>query len=427
MWHTSDGDRVLSGKERTLFVHGAARLLDQLLEEARDQERAADVAVETGVDQFDRLEVDARIVLLRDVVAALTDPDVHAPDLTAANEAAVYAVFRFLSTEVKSEIALEADHLSGDPELEAPFLSLGNNPFYWRKMILAAYLEEVGPDDAEEENLDPACGDADEWNIKLEALADGILWDRDWEIEQIMDAPPDAAGAIKERMGIAPDYFVDAPGEPDVARVREAADFVRGLARADLADEEHAKVTLRYGPEGLAGIEYADAELQARHGHAGDAEEGLVQEVDVVLPLLLAEDAAKMLARIDAASAQSGRYWEARRARERLCHELHGHLPEEWRGRFWKRFDIAPGISVERDYGGTSVEFDLEKFAGVKLEGDARDAAEAAAEGLKTFLANLVSDPDYDFADEAVRRALVQTAEEMIGEFAGVEEGPAAE
>ena len=100
MWRTVCGDRVLVGKERSLFVHAAASLLDYLLDDEDDEI--------TGVPQFDRLEPNTRIVLLRDVVQALTDPTMPIPELTALNEAAVHAVFEFVRGEVGMEIECEA-------------------------------------------------------------------------------------------------------------------------------------------------------------------------------------------------------------------------------------------------------------------------------------------------------------------------------
>src|SRR5262245_15594031 len=147
VWRTSSGERVLAGKERTLFVHAAATLLDCLLEEARD-ESVAGCAWHTGVALFDGAEPQARIPLLGDVVQALTDPAVPTPKLTAANEAAVHAVFRFLRGEVEMEIDCEGYRRGQEPGLDNPSFLLGDDPLYWRKLVLAAYLEARGPVDA---------------------------------------------------------------------------------------------------------------------------------------------------------------------------------------------------------------------------------------------------------------------------------------
>lgn len=56
VWRTSCGERVLEDKERSLFVHATACLLDHLLEEANDDAPDPDSAWHTGVAQFDHLE-----------------------------------------------------------------------------------------------------------------------------------------------------------------------------------------------------------------------------------------------------------------------------------------------------------------------------------------------------------------------------------
>jgi hypothetical protein len=203
VWPTSGGERVLDGKERTLFVHAAAALLDYLLDEARE-ESEEECAWHTGVALFDRTEPQARIMLLRDVVQALTDPAVPTPKLTAVNEAAVHAVFRFLRDEVNMEIDCEGYCRGQEPELDGPSFLLGNDPFYWRKLVLAAYLEGRGPadpSDGGEETLSHACTDLEEWDLQLECLADHILWDRDWELEESLDLPPRQARAVKRLAG----------------------------------------------------------------------------------------------------------------------------------------------------------------------------------------------------------------------------------
>src|SRR5262245_33317569 len=73
VWRTPSGDRVLGGKERSLFVHAAACLADQLWEDAGHPDSDSDAAP-TGVALFDRLDSLARVTLLWDVVQGLTDP-----------------------------------------------------------------------------------------------------------------------------------------------------------------------------------------------------------------------------------------------------------------------------------------------------------------------------------------------------------------
>src|SRR5262249_18494861 len=93
---------------------------------------------ETEVDLFDRLEPSVRIVLLAEVVRALVDPAVAAPDLNAVNEAAVYAVFRSVSICIDLQIDGATLSVTG-PEAD---------PLYWRRLVLAALLEASEREDA---------------------------------------------------------------------------------------------------------------------------------------------------------------------------------------------------------------------------------------------------------------------------------------
>jgi hypothetical protein len=187
MWNTPAGERVLAGRERSLFIQAAASLAGHILAEIEDPE--ASVPILTEVDPFDSLEPPVRIVLLAEVVRALVDPDVAAPDLTAVNEAAVYAVFR--SVSICIDLQIDGIPLSTGPESE---------PLYWRRLVLAALLEATereaaslepsaqeqasgaGPED-EERTMALDSTDVEDWHSALEILADSILWDRDFLID----------------------------------------------------------------------------------------------------------------------------------------------------------------------------------------------------------------------------------------------------
>jgi hypothetical protein len=428
VWRTSAGERVLDGTERTLFVHAAAALLGYLLDEAREDDPDEVSTWHTGVALFDYTEPQARIVLLRDVVQALTDPTVPAPKLTATNEAGVHAVFRFLRGEIEMEMDCE-DYCSGrEPDLDrSPFI-LGHDPFYWRKLVLAAYLEARGPadpSDAGEAIPSHICVDMEEWDAQLECLADQIFWDRDWEMEEIMDLPPRQARAVKRLMGIEQDYFLAMPGGATNAEVRDAVAYLRRLAGEDRGDQEYARVTLKYEYDGLVGLEFADPELNQRHGCPVEPDQEVLDDAEVTVPLLLATDVARLLQKIRAAEQDEEKFWDVVNARERVSHYLHPYLPEDLQKQFRQSFQIAPGISADRDYGTTAAEFNVEKFAGVEFDEETRKEVRAATEWLAEFLTNLVSDLDYDFSDQAVRQALIQTAERMAQEFAGGEDDTA--
>ena len=110
-----------------------------------------------------------------------------------------------------SLIALEVDYEFDDEP-----------SFKIRGAILAARKTDVISDtdwhepSADELNglPDCTCTDIDRWQHEIEILADQILWDRDFELEELIaDQDPFKVAGIKEYLGIGRDYF-STPG-PD--------------------------------------------------------------------------------------------------------------------------------------------------------------------------------------------------------------------
>jgi hypothetical protein len=238
MWRTPCGDRVLAGKERALFVHGAARLLDRLplLDERDDRNPDHVRPILTGVACFDRLEVQAQVSLIRDIVQALTDARLPAPVLTSANEAAVYAVFRFIRDRVEAEVVADAIEVATlNPSRCQPGALPRGDRWHWRRLVVEAHREIAernghgDKDDGEGNRL--AGEDVDCWWTRLEVLADRILWDRDWELEElIVDETPDCVRRLKDELDITDDYFVSLPTLLKGAQVEEAVGYVRRIA-----------------------------------------------------------------------------------------------------------------------------------------------------------------------------------------------------
>jgi hypothetical protein len=55
-----------------------------------------------------------------------------------------------------------------------------------------------------------------DWDFLLECLEGAIFWDMDWAAgDHYLDMPPEQVKAKMEHMGIAPDYFLAIPGEPN--------------------------------------------------------------------------------------------------------------------------------------------------------------------------------------------------------------------
>jgi hypothetical protein len=203
MWNTPAGERVLAGRERSLFIQAAASLAEHILAD-QDEDPVASVIAQTDVGPFHRLEPAVRVVLLAEVVRALVDPAVAAPDLTAVNEAAVYAVFR--SVSICIDLQIDGIPLSTGPEAD---------PLYWRRLVLAALLEATerevaslecsaqeqasvaGPKD-EERTLALDSTDPEDWHSALEILADSILWDRDFLIDASAAALEQARAYLRQ-------------------------------------------------------------------------------------------------------------------------------------------------------------------------------------------------------------------------------------
>jgi len=203
MWHTSEGDRVLTGAEAALLKAAVAGVAERIR-----QEHVARVGQwEYGIRLFDELPSSQRLVLLERVATYLFTETREPLDLTAVNEATVGTLFE----HIRSEIELEMD----DPD---------ESDTRWREMALAAYEEcfcADGVDVTVEEGDDfvrPAATseDRDAWSDLVESLADRILWDRDYEMEYLfLDAAPDTTEVIKQHLGIDSDYFSAAA--PDLA------------------------------------------------------------------------------------------------------------------------------------------------------------------------------------------------------------------
>ena len=154
MWHTNTGDRTLEGAEAKLFAYALWDFLCEL--EVKDGD------FDAGLKAFDRLTYGQKLSVLSAVANGLLRPDVPIRKLTAAVESAIAAVFEYLKILVLLEIDV--------PEI----------PSSWRKMILAVRKGYGG-----EELPDEDCEDDEEWLTEIEELSYLILWDYDFEDEDL--------------------------------------------------------------------------------------------------------------------------------------------------------------------------------------------------------------------------------------------------
>jgi hypothetical protein len=213
MWRTSQGERTLVGAEAKLVRAAVAYVWDIL----RDDEERPEDAYEWAIPVFDGLQIPQKIVLLAQVGRALLRPEVAPPKLSAINEATIGALFE----TIRGEIQFEMDCAQDDA---------GRNWTYWRGLVRSAL--EPGQSPVDDPLPDATCNDLSEWNCLVESLADGILWDDDWQDESfIMDAPPELAAARRRRLAIAEDYYTDIAPDPTAAELAAAKEALAELVR----------------------------------------------------------------------------------------------------------------------------------------------------------------------------------------------------
>lgn len=183
MWRMQDGNRVLTETEWIVFCTG----LD-LLRDFVEQDIAAKEDNDCpGVDVFDRLTSEQKLVLLAEVASALRDPGISIPDHTAANEGAIMAVLDTFRMMLRTEIE------EGNKDQTS-----------LRGILRAAVADEV-------EKLPKLTSKKwDDWDFLCECITERILWDFDFDAEDgFLDLPPGRskgeAGDARHRRGILPD------------------------------------------------------------------------------------------------------------------------------------------------------------------------------------------------------------------------------
>jgi len=188
MCWTPDGEQVLQGAEAKLFKEALATIVSVVRDDYAGTWRF-------HIPCFDDLRPNQKLALLAQVGSALLDEDEPMPKLTAVLEAAVGAVFETVRVMVGMEVEEEWEW--------------GESPS-WRKLVLAASRER-GIDDLP----DVECEDVNEWEVLVDSLAGGVLWDEDWkETGDLLDADPRESRAVNALMGIDTDYYIAIPPDP---------------------------------------------------------------------------------------------------------------------------------------------------------------------------------------------------------------------
>lgn len=195
MWWTAYGERTLEGAEAILF---AETLLD-LVEEIRLSQFDD---YHTGVKVFDGLTFGQKISVLSIIGNGLLRADVPCVELTEVVECAIAAVFEHLNNLIAAEIDRS---------------ELG---FDWREKVIAA-RKAIGAEDI----LAATCDDLEEWIIEVESLAEGILWDADYDDGDIyLDHSPEDSKWLRNIVGISDNYYsavVDDLSQADIGRKLE--------------------------------------------------------------------------------------------------------------------------------------------------------------------------------------------------------------
>ncbi|KAJ3279189.1 hypothetical protein HK104_001684, partial [Borealophlyctis nickersoniae] len=141
---------------------------------------------------FERLSTAEKYTVLEQVTKALIEPTPMPPKQTAVNESAIYYVFGWLRQE---------------------FYDVDGGEDVWGELVLDVLdsVREGGGDDEEwdeEDDYMPTMGCLDEykWDSAIEGICDRILWDCDFEMEDIF--PYGAANLeLMAIMGIDSEYF----------------------------------------------------------------------------------------------------------------------------------------------------------------------------------------------------------------------------
>jgi hypothetical protein len=203
MWWTEDGDRILTDAEWEVFNTGLDLLRDFI---EGDISVGKDDGDHSGYRAFDELTSEQKLGILADVAEALRYTSVPSPALTAANEAAVAAVFDTFKMMLMTEIEFNQ-----------------SNTGERRTVLRQLLLEAVGNTEDFEDPL-PSADDVDtkEWDFLLEVIEGRVFWDNDFTMsDAFLDLPSEEARVQLELCGIDPDYYMSIPPEPDESGLNE--------------------------------------------------------------------------------------------------------------------------------------------------------------------------------------------------------------
>jgi hypothetical protein len=204
MWDTPKGKRKLNGAEAALIRASLVYVIDLVEAESEGNE-----PWQFDIRLFDQLGWSQKLALLETVGSALL-LDTPAPaELSGVNEAAVAVLYRNINEQLVIEIESHDDSVEFD----------GAPGIYWRKLVRDAWMDVEGNAVQTTEEFEfPDCEsrDVEDWEILVEVLQDQVLWDEDWEMDDLfMDVDPELSSLRKSKLGITDDYFTAIVPEPD--------------------------------------------------------------------------------------------------------------------------------------------------------------------------------------------------------------------
>lgn len=223
MWPTSGGERTLTGSEAVLVANAIETMIDLMLDytEVDDEsdEETLTAALHTGISVYDGLSIGQRVAMLYQAAKHLLTPlALPATELSAVVDATIAAIY----CEVRDRIEIEVDFFSGHDDPIVSPNGEGTSPVQWRRWVLNACRETIGPGEWDENLSDTALAQLplDQWEDWIDYLVSSILWDRDFEFaDSFLDANPDSARIRRHALGIEDDYFVSPAPDPTPAQL----------------------------------------------------------------------------------------------------------------------------------------------------------------------------------------------------------------
>ena len=178
VWQTSLGLRSLQGTEAELYLSTMQDAIEYI------EVMGDELDVRTGDRIFDSANFHQKIVILHHCLSALLKPEIEAPELTNVLEAGAYFPFAYLQMRLEEEIA--EDEWSDDEE---------DLKYAYRRSLWNAFEEFVRPrwesaveeygEREKEADFSDLSTNLDLWEEIIDALADRIFWDRDWQVSSL--------------------------------------------------------------------------------------------------------------------------------------------------------------------------------------------------------------------------------------------------